>query len=68
MRQTQAAVLLGLIIVLPFAGSVVAAFLRSHARDAASWLAGTIMVLCASLVASLYPFAADGGSASIVCA
>jgi multicomponent K+:H+ antiporter subunit A len=51
---------LGLIVLLPFLGSLAAAFLPPHARAAASWLAGLIALACTLLGASLYPAVADG--------
>src|SRR5688500_12035183 len=66
MRQEQAAIVLSLIVMLPFAGIIAAAFLRSNARNAASWIAGTVATAGVLLIASLYPLMADGGSASFV--
>jgi multicomponent K+:H+ antiporter subunit A len=68
MRHEQAAIVLSLIVILPFVGSIGAAFLRSRARNAASWLAGAVSVACVLLVASLYPLMADGDNASVVAA
>jgi len=52
---------LTLIVLLPFLGSLCAAFLPSNARNAEAWLAGLITVSCVALIASLYPqVAADG--------
>ena len=51
---------LGLIVLLPFLGSLIAAFLPSHARAAASWLAGLVALACALLGASTFPAVADG--------
>jgi multicomponent K+:H+ antiporter subunit A len=51
---------LGLIVLLPFIGSLVAAFLPSHTRDTASWLAGLLALACVLLAASLFPAVADG--------
>ena len=42
-------VLLIAIILLPFAGSLAAAFLPSHARSAPAWLAGTVALACLGL-------------------
>lgn len=64
MRQEQAAIALSLIVLLPFLGSIGAAFLRSNARNAASWIAGSVATTCVLLVASLYPVVGDGGTAS----
>ena len=57
---------LGLIVLLPFLGSLAAAFLPPHSRDAASWLAGLVALACALLGASLYPAVADGDVARLV--
>jgi multicomponent K+:H+ antiporter subunit A len=48
------------IVILPFAGSLGAAFLPSHARNAAPWLAGVIAVVCIALTSQLYPLMAEG--------
>lgn len=45
---------LTLIVLLPFAGALIAAFLPSHARNAASWLSGLVTLACTTLVVSLY--------------
>src|SRR5688500_2602394 len=66
MRQEQAAIVLSLIVVLPFLGSIAAAFLRSNARNAASWIAGAVATACVLLVAGLFPLIANGGIASVV--
>jgi NADH:ubiquinone oxidoreductase subunit 5 (chain L)/Multisubunit Na+/H+ antiporter, MnhA subunit len=52
--------LLTLIVLLPFLGSVCAALLPANARNAESWLSGVVTVACMALVASLYPQVADG--------
>jgi multicomponent K+:H+ antiporter subunit A len=44
-----------LIVLLPFLGALVAAFLPSNARNAESWLSGFVALACTALVASLYP-------------
>ncbi len=49
------------IIILPFAGSLCAALLPSHARRAEAWLAASVALGCAALVAAMYPQVADGG-------
>ncbi len=50
-----------LIVLLPFLGSLCAAFLRSSARNAEAWLAGLVALAVSVLVASLYPqVVADG--------
>jgi multicomponent K+:H+ antiporter subunit A len=46
---------LTLIILLPFLGALVAAFLPSNARNAESWLGGLVTLGCTALVASLHP-------------
>jgi multicomponent K+:H+ antiporter subunit A len=51
---------LGLIVLLPFLGSLAAAFLPPHARNLASWLAGLVALACVLLGASLYPDVAAG--------
>src|SRR5688572_27244635 len=51
---------LGLIVLLPFLGSLFAAFLPPHARNAASWLAGLIALACVMLCASLFPAIYEG--------
>jgi multicomponent K+:H+ antiporter subunit A len=50
-----------LILLLPFLGSAIAAFLPSNARNVEAWLAGFVALTCAALVASLYPEVSDGG-------
>jgi len=54
-------VLLALIVLLPFLGSLCAAFLPSSARNTEAWLAGLIALACLVLSASLYPQVMDGG-------
>ncbi len=51
---------LTLIVLLPFLGSLCAAFLPSNARNAAVWLSGFVTVTCVVLVAFLYPDIAAG--------
>ncbi|MGE0582744.1 MAG: monovalent cation/H+ antiporter subunit A [Steroidobacteraceae bacterium] len=51
---------LALIVLLPFAGSLVAAFLPSNARNAEAWLAGLITLACTVLALALYMRVADG--------
>jgi multicomponent K+:H+ antiporter subunit A len=58
--------LLTLIILLPFLGSLCAAILPSTARNAEAWLGGIITVSCAILVASFYPQVADGGVVRVI--
>jgi multicomponent K+:H+ antiporter subunit A len=48
------------IVILPFAGSLCAAFVPSHARNAAAWLAGTVAVACIALGVQFYPQIAEG--------
>jgi multicomponent K+:H+ antiporter subunit A len=52
--------LLGLIVFLPFLGSLCAAFLPSRARNAAAWLAGSVALTCTVATATLYPQVTDG--------
>ena len=49
-----------LIVLLPFVGSVVAAFFRPNARNAEAWLAGIVALVAALTTASLYPRIAAG--------
>lgn len=49
-----------LIILLPFIGSLCAAFLPTNARNAAAWLAGLVALGCVLLIAMLYPQVAAG--------
>jgi multicomponent K+:H+ antiporter subunit A len=51
---------LTLIVLLPFLGSLCAAFLPSNARNGAVWLSGLVAVTCFWLVADLYPTIAAG--------
>lgn len=46
---------LALIVLLPFTGAILAAFLPSHARNAASSLSGMVTLVCTALVVSQYP-------------
>jgi multicomponent K+:H+ antiporter subunit A len=46
---------LSLILLLPFAGSLCAAFLPANARNAAPWLAGVVALACAILVGTAWP-------------
>ncbi|HEY8520088.1 MAG TPA: monovalent cation/H+ antiporter subunit A [Gammaproteobacteria bacterium] len=52
---------LELIVLLPFLGSLCAAFFPSNARNAEAWLSGIVAAVCAVLVASLYGDVAGGG-------
>lgn len=54
------ATLLSLLVLLPFVGSLCAAFLPSHARNAAAWLAGITALGCVALTASLFAEVASG--------
>ena len=51
---------LALIVLLPFAGSLAAAFLPSNARNAEAWLAGLIALACTALTLALYGQVAVG--------
>ena len=52
---------LTLIFLLPFLGSLCAAFLPSNARNAEAWLAGGVAATATALAVSLYPqIAAEG--------
>src|SRR5687768_1474739 len=48
------------IVILPFAGSLCAAFLPSHARNAAAWLVDVVAVICIALILLHYPQIAEG--------
>ncbi len=48
-------------LLLPFAGSIVAALLPSNARNAEAWLAGAIALSILLLICFLYPAVTDGG-------
>ncbi len=52
--------LLCLIILLPFLGSLSAALLPLHARNAAAWLAGSVALICTLATAALYTQVVDG--------
>ena len=54
-------VLLTILIVLPFVGSVLAATFRPNARNSEAWLAGGVALICLSLTAFAYPSIADDG-------
>ena len=49
------------IVILPFAGSICAAFFPSNARNAEAWLAAAVALICTILIGGLYPEVADGG-------
>ena len=51
---------LAMIVLLPFLGSLGAAFLPSRARNAAAWLAGLSALACVVLLARLYGAVANG--------
>jgi len=51
---------LGCIVLLPFLASLCAAFLPSHARNAAAWLAGLTALACVLIGAGLYGDVARG--------
>ncbi len=53
--------LLALVVILPFVGSLCAAFLPTNARNAEAWLAGLVTVACVALVVMQYGAVADGG-------
>jgi multicomponent K+:H+ antiporter subunit A len=50
------------VLALPFAGSCLAALLRTNARNAEAWLAGAIALIGLTLVAASYPDIAGGKS------
>jgi len=52
---------LAVLILLPFVGSLVAAFLPANARNAASTVAGAVAVLGLLQVALLFPDIVAGG-------
>ncbi|MGD9538649.1 MAG: monovalent cation/H+ antiporter subunit A [Alphaproteobacteria bacterium] len=49
------------ILVLPFLGSLIAAFLRANARNAEAWLAGAVALCGVIFAGGFYPAVADGG-------
>src|SRR5688572_16272766 len=53
--------LLALIVLLPFVGSICAALMPANARNAEAWLAGTVAAVCTALVVMQYGDVADGG-------
>ena len=57
--------LLMAMIVLPFLGALVAAFLPSNARDAEAWLAGAIAGSCLFLAVIAYPMIVASGAIRI---
>ena len=52
---------LALIVLLPFAGSLIASFLPAHARRTGAALAGLVALACTGLLASLYGEVAQAG-------
>src|SRR3546814_2639874 len=48
------------VLALPFAGSLIAAFLPARSRDLASTLAGLIALVGAGIVAAYYPLVEGG--------
>jgi multicomponent K+:H+ antiporter subunit A len=54
-------VLLALIVLLPFVGSICAAFMPANARNAEAWLAGAVAATCTALVAVQYGDVVAGG-------
>jgi multicomponent K+:H+ antiporter subunit A len=48
-------VLLTILIVLPFVGSILAATFRPNARNSEAWLAGGVALICLILTALAYP-------------
>jgi multicomponent K+:H+ antiporter subunit A len=53
-------VLLTLLLVLPFVGSVCAALLPANARNAEAWLAGAVALAGLALTLSVYPEMSNG--------
>ena len=58
--------LLGLIVLLPFLGSLSVAFLPSTARNSASTLAGSVALACVLMLASIRPLLADEGVVRVI--
>jgi multicomponent K+:H+ antiporter subunit A len=52
--------LLTLIVLLPFLGSIVAALMPANARNAEAWLAGGVTVACVALIGMQYGEVVDG--------
>ena len=52
--------LLTLIVLLPFVGSILAALMPANARNAEAWLAGAVTVACVALIGVEYGDVADG--------
>ncbi|MYN11711.1 monovalent cation/H+ antiporter subunit A [Pusillimonas sp. TS35] len=57
--------LLALILILPFAGSVITALLPQNAHKLEAWLAGAVAVACAGLVAWHMPIIVAGQSIEV---
>ncbi|PSO26503.1 monovalent cation/H+ antiporter subunit A [Bradyrhizobium sp. MOS002] len=49
------------VLVLPFAGSFIAALLRVNARNAEAWLAGAVALTAFCLIGASYPNVTNGG-------
>ena len=49
------------LILLPFVGSIAAAFFPINARNAEAWLTGAIALVGLVITSTLYPLVADGG-------
>src|SRR3954469_17899268 len=49
------------VLVLPFAGSFIAALLRVNARNAEAWLAGAVALTAFCLIGAAYPNVTNGG-------
>src|SRR3546814_11970789 len=49
-----------LILILPFAGSLLAALLPANTRNLEAWLAGLVALACVALIAAQFPLIADG--------
>jgi len=54
-------VLLAVLIVLPFVGSVLAATFRPNARNSEAWLAGGVALVCLALMIVAYPAIVERG-------
>ena len=54
-------VLLTILIVLPFVGSLLAATFRPNARNSEAWLAGGVALVCLFLLISAYPAIVERG-------
>jgi multicomponent K+:H+ antiporter subunit A len=52
--------LLTLIVLLPFLGSIFAAFMPANARNGEAWLAGGVTVACVALIGMQYGDVVDG--------